>query len=81
MWLADISQHEPLKVIHSILEFDKDYDEKTKRFPFVGISNYILDSSKMNRAIYLNVPTLNENDLNDTFTEIIKSYGNENILK
>ena len=81
MGLADVSPHEPLKVIHSILEFDKDYTENKKKFPFVGISNWILDSSKMNRGIYLNVPLLNKNDLYETFSEIIKSFGEEKLLE
>ena len=81
MGLAEISEKEPLKVIHSILEFDKDYDENKTKFPFVGISNWVLDSSKMNRAIYLNVPPLNEDDLNETYEEIIKFYGQEKILE
>jgi len=81
MGLADVSPYEPLKVIHSILEFDKDYDNNIKKFPFVGISNWILDSSKMNRGIYLNVPLLNENDLNETFKEIFKSFDKEQILQ
>ena len=80
MGLADISPHDPLKVIHSILEFDKDYDEYRIKFPFVGISNWILDSSKMNRGIYLNVPKLNVDDLNETFSEIIKSFDEKRIL-
>jgi hypothetical protein len=41
--LAELSPHNPLKVLHSKLEHPK--------FPFIGISNWKLDASKMNRVI------------------------------
>lgn len=46
--LAEISPHNPLKVLHSLLEPPK--------VAFVGISNWSLDASKMNRAITLSRP-------------------------
>ena len=59
MGLAEESPHNPLKVIHSELEFD----DREQKIGFVGISNWKLDASKMNRAIFLGVPNLEENDL------------------
>ena len=48
--LAEISPHNPLKVLHEQLE-----DEQIK-VAFIGISNWRLDASKMNRALYLARP-------------------------
>ena len=41
--LAEISPYNPLKVLHGLLEYPK--------VAFVGISNWTLDASKMNRGI------------------------------
>ena len=77
MGLAEISPNNPLKVIHSQLEYEKE-DEK---LAFVGISNWTLDASKMNRGIYLAVPVPDENDCIETAIEIAKSYEDENLNK
>ena len=55
MGLAEISPLNPLKVIHSELDGKQEIS-------FVGISNWTLDASKMNRAIHLSVqePTLED---------------------
>eukprot|EP00347_Sterkiella_histriomuscorum_P006472 403352639 len=53
--LAELSQHNPLKVLHAYLEMFK--------VGFVGISNWALDDSKRNRGINLSKPEQNENDL------------------
>jgi hypothetical protein len=45
--LAELSPHNPLKVLHSKLEIE------TCTYGFVGISNWRLDAAKMNRALYL----------------------------
>ena len=58
MGLAEIAKSNPLKVIHSQLE----YDENADKVAFIGISNWVLDASKMNRGIYLSIP---ESDLED----------------
>ena len=75
MGLAEISPNNPLKVIHSQLEYEKE-DEK---LAFVGISNWTLDASKMNRGIYLAVSEPDEKDCIETAIEIAKSYNSENI--
>ena len=53
MGLAEIAKSNPLKVIHSQLE----YDENKDKVAFVGIciSNWVLDAYKMNRGIYLSI--------------------------
>ena len=66
MGLAEDSPNNPLKVIHSELE----YDDNEQKIAFVGISNWRLDASKMNRTIFLGVPPLEEQDLVETAREI-----------
>ena len=86
MGLAEISPNNPLKVIHSELDGKQEV-------AFVGISNWVLDASKMNRAIHLSVQEPDLNDLiltaktisNDIYEEIgkIDLYKNliENLTK
>lgn len=45
--LAELSEHNPLKVLHALLEPEFESD----RVAFIGISNWSLDASKMNRGI------------------------------
>jgi E3 ubiquitin-protein ligase RNF213 len=58
--LAEISKYNPLKVLHSLLEVEN------REIAFVGISNWRLDASKMNRALYLARPDPDEEDLKFT---------------
>ena len=76
MGLAENSVNNPLKVIHSQLE----YDENEFKVSFIGISNWVLDSSKMNRGISLLIPQPDLNDLIDTAKKIAQSYD-KNILE
>ena len=71
MGLAEIAKSNPLKVIHSQLE----YDENKDKVAFVGISNWVLDASKMNRGIYLSIPESDLEDLQLTSITIAESYG------
>ena len=68
MGLAELSINNPLKVTHFELENEKD------KIPFIGITNWALDASKMNRVIYIVVQEPDENDLIITAEEIVKSY-------
>ena len=68
MGLAEISENNPLKVMHSELEQEND------RISFVGISNWFIDASKMNRVIYNVVQDPDQNDIIETGKEIAKSY-------
>ena len=72
MGLAEHSKNNPLKVIHSELEYD--LNEGNKKISFVGISNWILDASKMNRGIYLSITPPDLKDLVETSETISKTY-------
>ena len=66
MGLAEINKNNPLKVIHSELEINFDFeisddfeqnlfsrdDNTTSKIAFFGTSNWSLDASKMNRVIF-----------------------------
>ena len=78
MGLAEHSPNNPLKVIHSELEYDQ--NEGDKKIAFVGISNWVLDASKMNRGISISIPEPNEDDNKETSLIIGKSY-NENLAE
>jgi energy-coupling factor transporter ATP-binding protein EcfA2 len=71
MGLAEISKNNPLKVIHSQLE----YDDNEDKVAFVGVSNWTLDASKMNRGIFLAIPEPDKQDLIDTAKTIAISYS------
>ena len=70
MGLAEISPNNPLKVIHYELEFD----DNEQKIAFVGISNWSLDASKMNRAIFLFVNELDQEDLENIAFSIAEDY-------
>lgn len=69
--LAEISRHNPLKVLHSLLE--PAFGAKPK-VAVVGISNWALDAAKMNRAIHLSRPDPSEKDLIMTAEKILESF-------
>ena len=71
MGLAEISENNPLKVMHSELE------KEDELISFVGISNWFIDASKMNRVIYNVVQDPDESDIIETGIEIAKSYEEE----
>jgi len=71
--LAEISNNNPLKVLHFLLE----NDDKENKVSFIGISNWSLDASKMNRGIHLSIPEPDKDDLVETANEIAKSYDNK----
>ena len=69
--LAEEAPTNPLKVLHHKLE----YDGKEEGVCFIGISNYSLDAAKINRALSLSVPNLEDklDELKKTSKEIVKS--------
>lgn len=70
--LAEISRFNPLKVLHSLLEPEgRDRPEVA----VVGISNWSLDSAKMNRAIHLSRPDMNEEELLITGKSLMNSVA------
>ena len=67
--LAENSKNNPLKSLHSELEYNEE------KFAFVGISNIELDASKLNRGIYLLRPDLNLEELIETSDSIAKAFN------
>ncbi len=65
--LAEISIHNPLKVLHSHLE-------SKNKISFIGISNWELDASKMGRFLVVARPLPDKNELQDTAVKIFESY-------
>ncbi|CAF1219524.1 unnamed protein product, partial [Didymodactylos carnosus] len=62
--LAELSPRNPLKVLHAELEVE------TCQYGFVGISNWRLDASKMNRVLYISCPDPDITDLTMTAKSI-----------
>ena len=73
--LAEKAPTNPLKVLHSKLE----YDRKNEGVCFIGISNYSLDAAKINRALCLSVPNLEDklDQLKSTSKSIVKSISED----
>ena len=71
MGLAELSDSNPLKVTHYELE------QKENKVSFIGISNWALDASKMNRVIYVIGQEPDENILVETAKEIVQSYNKD----
>jgi len=74
MGLAEHSPNNPLKVIHSELEYDQ--NEGENKIAFIGISNWTLDAAKMNRGISISIPEPDEEDNQLTALTIGESYNN-----
>ena len=70
MGLAERSSNNPLKVIHYLLERDQQ-----NSVPFLGISNWKLDASKINRALNLSITDYDINDLKDTAISIARAIN------
>jgi len=68
MGLAERSSNNPLKVIHYLLETNKE-----NSVPFLGISNWRLDASKINRAINLSITDYDIKDLEETANSIAEA--------
>ena len=73
--LAGCSKHNPLKVLHSLLEPESSSDRASGQVKpevsVVGISNWALDAAKMNRAIHLSKPDPDVDDLHNTAISIM----------
>ena len=74
--LSEFAKDNPVKVLHKNLE----YEGFEEGLSFVGFSNWKLDSSKLNRVLYLSVPDLDKNidDLIDTAQCIAESIKENN---
>ena len=75
--LSEFAKDNPVKVLHKNLEYDGVKDGLS----FVGFSNWKLDSSKLNRVLYLSVPDLDSHidDLKETAKCIAESIRENNI--
>jgi hypothetical protein len=71
--LAELSPYNPLKILHPLLE------RVNVEVGFLGLSNWTLDLSKMNRLIYLARPDMTKDDLFEIFKISIVKCSNENI--
>jgi len=72
MGLAERSSNNPLKIIHYLLEKDQE-----KSVPFLGISNWKLDASKINRALNLSITDYDSEDLEETAISIAEALNNQ----
>ena len=72
MGLAERSSNNPLKIIHYLLEKDNE-----NSVPFLGISNWKLDASKINRALSLTITDYDVEDLEETAIAIAEALDNE----
>ncbi|ETO14264.1 hypothetical protein RFI_23106, partial [Reticulomyxa filosa] len=70
--LAEQSPHNPLKILHQLLEHPK--------IAFVGISNWSLDAAKMNRMIMHFIPLMDHNDLMETAKVILEPTFSEQAI-
>ena len=76
MGLAEHSPNNPLKVLHSELEYDLNESQNNEnKVAFVGISNWRLDASKMNRGLFISIPEADEEDTKNTAFTIGKSFN------
>jgi hypothetical protein len=77
--LAEVSRHNPLKVLHGLIEPDARLEfadggaGADLPYAVVGISNWQLDAAKMNRAIVLSRPDPDADDLRRTAEAIMTS--------
>ncbi|KAF0538645.1 e3 ubiquitin-protein ligase [Gigaspora margarita] len=72
--LAEKSPHNPLKVLHSLLE--PNYPAELPEVAVIGISNWRLDNSKSSRALLVQRPNLESKDLIYT-TKLLLGEGTE----
>lgn len=78
--LAELSPHNPLKVLHKYLDSTShsktrpagDSQRNRQDIAFIGISNWDIDASKQNRHLYVARMDLEENDLIETAKNIIR---------
>ena len=68
--LAEISQNNPLKILHSLFDYDLN-----SQMGFIGISNWALDASKLSRVLYLARPEPDLEDLNLIGLTLFSSFN------
>ena len=86
--LAEVSRHNPLKVLHELIEPDsraelaalgggREVSAYDLPYAVVGISNWALDAAKMNRAVVLSRPEPDVDELTQTATDIVESLSSK----
>ncbi|CAG8532603.1 7300_t:CDS:10, partial [Acaulospora morrowiae] len=81
--LAETSPHNPLKVLHALLEPPLGSKDDVPAVSVIGISNWRLDNSKSSRALLVQRPLFAENDLIDTAKRLLdgtKRFDNINLF-
>jgi hypothetical protein len=73
MGIADESENNPLKVLHSKLDENNDIQELNQKFSMIGMSNWTLDAAKINRTIYRVVLTPDIKYISETEKEIARA--------
>ena len=73
--LAELSPFNPLKILHPLLE------RTDVEIGFLGLSNWTLDLSKMNRLVYLARPDMTKDDLNEIFKISVARCSNLEIRR
>ncbi|CAG8507631.1 2484_t:CDS:2, partial [Racocetra fulgida] len=68
---AETSPHNPLKVLHALLEPPLGSKSSQPVVPVIGISNWRLDNSKSSRALIIQRPLFSENDLVNTAKSLL----------
>ena len=81
MGIADESKNNPLKVLHSKLDENNEITDLKKKLAFIGISNWTLDASKMNRAINIVVEEPDLDYILTTTKEIVRSIDEKIEIK
>ncbi|RUS21204.1 hypothetical protein BC937DRAFT_93350 [Endogone sp. FLAS-F59071] len=78
--LAETSRHNPLKVLHALLE-PRGSEDGSPPVAVIGISNWRLDASKMSRAVRILKPAQGASDLEETTRRLVTSIdlGNDNL--
>lgn len=73
--LAELSPYNPLKVLHPLLE------KKDMKVGFIGLSNWTLDLSKMNRLIFISRPDMELQDLLEIFESSLTNATDSDLYK
>ena len=75
MGIADESENNPLKVLHSRLDNNTEKENEKDKIAFIGITNWTLDASKMNRTINIVVEEPDFGYIIETANEIVKAIN------
>jgi len=69
---AELSPFDPLKSLHKIIDSGLEIDGKMVRFSIIGLSNYIIDSAKLNRGLMVIRDEMSNDEKKRTAIDIFK---------